>query len=457
MNTSKLVAPFLTLALVPLHGCAVEPTQTNTSSVSRPDGERAGHEKLIYMSAINEGDNINPDMFFTVGADPGQPETYGKIISRVDLPDSPVQDGVHHMGYSLDRENMLVAGMFSSNMFVINLEDPKHPKFVSRSTSLVEGSGYVSPHTVSPMPNGENLVSMLGANTPSGGPAGLVYVDSETGDFKRYFGPGPDRSHGEVGADYQYDIAWNSKAHRMLTTTWGWPKNVFGPPWLDGDSVTMWNTDTETVIQKTVIPADPASGYPTSGATEADWLHHTSVQQGYMITDDGRVMRFSDAGVGAPGTLYNFTTVVSGLGAPCDMTVSKDDKYLYVANWFGGADYSGSVQQYDITNPAAPRLTGEVAIPHVCMIQLSPDGKRLYATNSVTRVHDDYDWGRISNDQYGLWQLQVNTTTGGLAQGNADGSPWVKFDNVQKKRSRGPAGVHMILFDPSTDVMVGAH
>ena len=452
----KFMAGIAGLAFV---GCSVEDS-AQLSNIERPGQARQGHEKLIYLPAINSGDTVNPDMFFTVGADPGKPESYGKIISRLDLPDSPIQDGVHHMGYSLDRKRILVSGMFTSNIFVIDVGgEPKRPTLRRTATSLDERSGYIAPHSISPMPNGEVLVSMLGANTESGGPAGLVFLDDKTGEFKRYFGPGPDRSNGEIGADYQYDIIWNNRNHRMLTTTWGWPKNVFGPPWLDGDSVTMWDTDLQRVVQKTVIPADPASGYPTSGATEGDWLHYdgqdVGQEEGYMITDDGRVMRFAE--VGTSHNAYDFTTVVSGLGAPCDMTISKDNKYLYVANWFGGADYSGSVQQYDITNTASPRLTSEVAIPHVCMIQLSPDGNRLYATNSVTRVHDDYDWGRISNDQYGLWQLETNPATGNLTHLNADGSPWVKFDNVQKKRNRGPAGVHMILFDPSTDQLIGAH
>ena len=454
----KLAAPFV-FAFVPLVGCAADESDTTQAYMGDITSERAKREKLIYLPAINSGDNINPDMLFTVGADPGKPNTYGKIIHRLDLPDNDVQDGVHHFGYSLDRKRLLISGMFSNNMFVVDVaNNPQQPKLLKKITSLDEQSGYVAPHTVSPMPNGEVLVSMLGAATESGGPAGLVILDDKTGAFKRYFGPGPDRTNGELGADYQYDITWNSRNNRMLTTTWGWPKNVFGPPWLDGDSVTMWNTETQTVIQKTVIPVDPASGYSTSGATEADWLHapKNGIEQGFMITDDGRIMRFMDSGVGAPGSHFTFTTVVSGLVAPCDMTISHDDRFLYVGNWFGGADYAGNVQQYDITDPANPQLVGEAFVPHACMVQVSPDDQRLYVANSVTRVHDDYDWGRLSNDQYGLWLFHINPN-GGLSSETADGTAWVKFDNVQKKRSRGPAGVHMMMYDPSTSVLVGAH
>jgi methanethiol oxidase len=39
----------------------------------------------------------------------------------------------------------------------------------------------------------------------------------------------------------------------------------------------------------------------------------------------------------------------------------------------------------------------------------------------------------------------------------ADGRPWVSFTNVRKKTTTGPAGPHMILFDPGTPLANGEH
>lgn len=38
-----------------------------------------------------------------------------------------------------------------------------------------------------------------------------------------------------------------------------------------------------------------------------------------------------------------------------DILISMDDKYLYFNNWL-----HGDVRQYDITNPAKPKLVGQL-------------------------------------------------------------------------------------------------
>lgn len=426
-------------------GCAPEEAEDDPALPELDTAEAAGREKFIYIPAINSGDDVNPDMLVVVGVDPSKKSEYKKILSRLDLP--VVGDNLHHLGYALNQKRIILPGMFSNNIYLIDVSaDAKRPKLKRTYKDLVEDTGYLGPHTVSPMLHGEVLVSMLGADTESGGPAGLVRLDDKTGEFTRYFGPGPVREEGEVGADYQYDIAWNEAAGLLFTTTWGWPKFVFGPPWLDGDSVTMWDTNSETVLQKDVIP--PAEGFPASGATESDWLH--TELSGYMITDDGRIVLWEDDD--GDGT-FAYHTVVEGLAAPCDMTVSLDDRYLYMTNWFGD-----QVQQYDIGNRRAPELVGEFILPHPCMIQVSRDGRRLYVTNSVTRAHDDTtDFGSPpKNDQYGLWLLDVDLS-GGLENREDDGDPLVDFTDVQKKQNRGPAGPHMILFDPGVPTSVGGH
>jgi methanethiol oxidase len=425
-------------------GCAEIADPSDEDTLDTTPVAATVKEKFVYLPAINSGDDINPDMLFTVDVNPSSP-SYGKILNRVDMPE--VGDNVHHAGYSLDHKRLFVPGMFSDNMHIFDVSTtPAKPKLIRKRDDLVSSSGYLGPHSVIPMLGNRVLVTMLGAATEDGGPAGLIWLSDRDGSFLGHFGPGPDRSNGEVGADYAYDAVLNASANRLLTTTWGWPSLVFGEPFLGGDTVAMWDTTTETVIQKTVIPADPEVGYDTSAPTEADWLTDGS-NRGLMITDDGQVILWDDNGTAAEP--YTFTPVVQGLLAPCDMTISKDNRWMYIGLWFGGEDYGGSVAMYDIRNPAAPRLAAEIPVPHPCMIQLSPDNKRLYVTNSVTRVHDDYDFGRISNDQYGLWVLNISTNgRGGLSHSRPGGAPLTRFDNVQKKHNRGPAGPHMILFDP---------
>jgi hypothetical protein len=46
---------------------------------------------------------------------------------------------------------------------------------------------------------------------------------------------------------------------------------------------------------------------------------------------------------------------------------------------------------------------------------------------------------------------------GRLASWTAAGRPWVSFTNVRKKNTTGPAGPHMMLFDPSIELEPGDH
>jgi selenium-binding protein 1 len=84
-----------------------------------------------------------------------------------------------------------------------------------------------------------------------------------------------------------------------------------------------------------------------------------------------------------------------------DINLSVDDKYLYASNWG-----TGEFQQYDVSDPFHPRLTGSVRIggivgraPHPAqpkkplngapqMVELSRDGRRVYLTNSLYAAWD---------------------------------------------------------------------
>ena len=99
-----------------------------------------------------------------------------------------------------------------------------------------------------------------------------------------------------------------------------------------------------------------------------------------------------------------------------DILISLDDKYLYLSNWL-----HGDIRQYDISDMDNPKLTGQVFLGGSIlsdsnvrvtrdeelssqpdpvyikgrrlegspqMLQLSLDGKRLYATTSIFKPWD---------------------------------------------------------------------
>jgi selenium-binding protein 1 len=142
-----------------------------------------------------------------------------------------------------------------------------------------------------------------------------------------------------------------------------------------------------------------------------------------------------------------------GLTLPPDMLLSHDAESMYVSNWFGN-----TVQRFDISDPFDPVLEATVSVPHPNMLRLSRDNRRLYVTNSLLTPWDnDADFGPARNDDYGIWLFEVDQNTGSLTPSNADGRPWVDFGNVRKKTTTGPAGPHMILFDPSIPLAHGEH
>src|SRR5205085_536438 len=105
-----------------------------------------------------------------------------------------------------------------------------------------------------------------------------------------------------------------------------------------------------------------------------------------------------------------------------DVVVSMDDRFLYFSNWL-----HGDVRQYDISNPATPKLTGRLWLGGLLdkpsdagrelgggpqMIQLSLDGRRLYVTNSLYSTWDDQFYPGLRS-----WLMRVNCAPeGGTAQ-----------------------------------------
>jgi len=130
-------------------------------------------------------------------------------------------------------------------------------------------------------------------------------------------------------------------------------------------------------------------------------------------------------------------------GLITDFLISLDDHFLYLANWL-----HGDIRQYNIKDPANPRLTGQVwvgglvrkgsnvvveaddgstyqvDVPDVQgnqlrggpqMIQLSLDGKRLYVTNSLFSTWDRQFYPELVQKGSHILQIDVNNEKGGLA------------------------------------------
>jgi selenium-binding protein 1 len=191
-----------------------------------------------------------------------------------------------------------------------------------------------------------------------------------------------------------------------------------------------------------------------SGALEVRFIDEPGVRRALINTPGTHsVWLAEDDDMDGVFKFHQVLGPADGLLIPVDMLLSYDYKFMYLTNWFGN-----TVQQFDISDPFRPVLKATVAVPHPNMLRLSPDNKRLYVSNSLLTPWDnDLRFGPPRNGDYGIWLFHVNGHAGGLTPLKPDGSAWVPFTNVQKKYTTGPAGPHMMLFDPSIRLTPGEH
>ena len=126
------------------------------------DAIAAPREELVYVVVFDRSGQKN-DAMTVVDVKP-ESETYGRVVGWTDVPG--LGDELHHFGWSacssafkheghsmegLQRRYLLVPGLRSSNMYVLDVgPDPRNPKLIKTITgkTLSEKAGYSRPHTV---------------------------------------------------------------------------------------------------------------------------------------------------------------------------------------------------------------------------------------------------------------------------------------------------------------------
>ena len=212
---------------------------------------------------------------------------------------------------------------------------------------LVADSGFVVPHGVMAM-HGKVLAPMIGAATDSTAPGGIVELDDKSGEFERYFGPGPSRTAGGLEPKYMYDFAMLPGANRGISTTFGPPALCGGgiDPTCLGDEVAVWDFEREKVIQTADLGAN-------NGALMVRFVAARGVRRAFINTPGTNAVWLADDD--DHDGVFDFQQVLGpddGLLIPADLLLSYDGRYMYVTNWF-----ADTVQQFDITDPFEPKLS----------------------------------------------------------------------------------------------------
>src|SRR4051812_2200722 len=176
---------FLSTSAALAAGSAVSARQPgDTPGFATPQAAMKGpREKVLFVTCTyaNTGTD-KPDYLAVVDADPAS-KTYSQVVHRLSMPTPG--DELHHYGWNIcsschgkpgDRRYLIVPGLMSSRIHVIDAKDPlklKMHKVIEPAE--VKKTGMSAPHTVHCLSSGEIMFSMLG-NADGDSPGGFLLL-----------------------------------------------------------------------------------------------------------------------------------------------------------------------------------------------------------------------------------------------------------------------------------------
>lgn len=399
---------------------------------------KAPRENLVFVTCTYANTATKkPDYLAVVDANPNS-KTYSQVVSRLNMP--TVGDELHHFGWNIcsschgkpgDRRYLIVPGLASDRIHIIDAKDPLNLKIhkVIEPEEIARKTDLSAPHTVHCLPSGEVMISMLG-NARGGAPGGFLLLNEE-------FEPAGHWEKETKGMGFNYDFWYQPRHNTMISSEWAAPKTFApGPNFEDvqagryGRAIHVWDWKEKKIRQSLDLGAgsiplevrfahDPAKAIGFVGAALSSTMWCFSQNSGDKDWGAKKAIELPAVknekfpGGAVPGLISDFV-------------ISMDDRFLYLAAWL-----HGEVQQYDISEPTRPKLSGKVSLGGIIqpvkkikekeliggpqMLQLSLDGKRLYATNSLFSTWDNVFYPELGKQ--GSWMIQIDCDTdkGGLA------------------------------------------
>ena len=413
-------------------------------------------EKLAYVALLASGENGRRDAIGVVDTDPASP-TYGRLVGRTEFPHGGNE--LHHFGWNacsshlcpwapnahVERRYLVVPGTHSSRIHVLDTRpDPRQPSLVKviEGEEVMAKTGYAAPHTVHCGPDGIYL-NALGA--PGGdGPGGIFMLDHETFELKGRW----ERDRGSQHLDY--DFFWHLCHDTLISSECGTPnmvKDGVNPELLlagkYGRRLHVWDLKRRTHLkeldlgaeQQMVLELRPAHnprrtyGFVGVVLSLVDlsssiflWYLDRSAGDGKGEWKTRKVITIP----AVPADEADLPPLLKGFKAVppvvTDINLSVDDRFLYVSCWG-----TGELQQYDVSDPFNPVLTGSVKLGGITarschpsapeqplnggpqMVEVSRDGRRVYITNSLYTPWD----AQFYPDGIRGWMARINAAPEG--------------------------------------------
>jgi selenium-binding protein 1 len=444
------------------------PAGQGRTYASPADAMKSPREELAYVVCVYAGTKVNqPDYLATIDLDPASP-TYSQVIHRLSMPH--VGDELHHFGWNAcgschgerERRFLIVPGLASSRIHILDTEDPRQPKLHKTiEPAEVLKTGLSAPHTVHCLSDGTIMLSMLG-NAEGQGPGGFLLLDEK-------FQIAGHWEAATTGMQFNYDYWYQPRHNVMVSSEWAAPRTFQAGFKLDdvqagkyGHKLHFWDWTERKIVQSIDLGADKGM-IPL----EVRFHHNPESKHGFVGAALSSVMwhwHHANDRWQADPVIEVQPREVSGWPFPVpglitDLVLSMDDRWLYFSNWL-----HGDVRQYDVSDPARPKLTGQLQLggvegkgPMVAdkklaggpqMLQLSLDGKRLYVTNSLYSSWDNQFYPPIGEQGSYMLQVDANTESGGLALNE-------KFHIDFGREPAGPARAHEMRFlrgDSTSDI-----
>lgn len=390
-------------------------TRAGAFYASPADARHAPPEDVLYVACLHRGSGVEePDFLAVVDADP-ESDTYSQVVHRLSMPN--VGDELHHFGWNvcssachstLGRDTLLVPGMRSSRIHIIDISEPRKPRIskVIEAEELKRKTGYSAPHTVHCMPGDVVTISMLG-DADGNLPGGLAVLDAK--DFSvlgRW-------EHDKDGQELMYDFWYQPRQNTLVSSEFAAPSTYdggFDPSDVAagryGRRLHFWNLETHEKVQTLDL------GDEGLIPLEIRWQHDPESAQGFVgATLSSNVMRFHrERGDWAAETVIDVENeeldgwpLPGGVpGLITDLVLSMDDRDLFFSNWL-----HGDLRHYDVADPQSPKLKSQVWLGGLLgrdqghpkaegplnggpqMLQCSLDGRRVYVTNSLYSSWDN--------------------------------------------------------------------
>lgn len=429
---------------------------------SPQEAMKAEPEKVLFTVGLYGGTGIQaPDYLATVDVDPASP-TYSQVIHRTQL---GMDDELHHFGWnacsschddeSKSRRFLIAGGFRSGRIHIIDTAtaDGRAPTLhkVIEPEEIKAKTNLSAPHTVHCLADGHVMISMLGDGEKNG-PGGFLLLDEDFNIAGRW----ENKADGMV---YNYDYWYQPRHNVMISTELAAPRTYepgFNfedvPADKYGHRLHFWDWQKHELIQSIdlgqegLVPLEvrfhhePESAHAFVGAALSSTMWHCHNANGTWQADQV---------IAVPSVeLAGWPIPVPGLIT--DLVLSMDDRFLYFSNWL-----HGDLRQYDVSDPAHPKLTGQLWLGgllgkgdevrgHILqggpqMLQLSLDGKRLYVTNSLLSSWDNQFYPDLAKTGSYLLQIDCDTVNGGMSLNE-------RFYVDFSKEPNGPARAHEMRY-----------